>query len=69
MLNLSRPIHRCPDCGRPPAECWNMPCLGLEIAMSKGFRAMQQWSKACGTVIRNAEALKAEIADRRARLS
>jgi hypothetical protein len=58
----------CPDCGRRPSECWTMPCLGLEIAMRKGYRAMLAWSKAAGIKVQDHEALKAEIQDRRERV-
>lgn len=68
MRNNASTQPACPDCGRHPSACWAMPCLGLEIAMAKGYRAMLAWSKAAGITIQDHQALKAEIADRKERV-
>jgi hypothetical protein len=43
---------KCNGCGRHPRECWVMPCLLLEMALSEGTRAVKQWGQACGLVLR-----------------
>jgi hypothetical protein len=43
--------HTCPGCGRPARECWVMPCLVLETALSKGQRAVASWWRRAGYTV------------------
>ena len=38
----------CLSCHRHPRECWICPCLGLEIALSRGKLAVAAWWRRCG---------------------
>jgi hypothetical protein len=40
--------YRCPECGRIAVECYLMPCLVLETALSKGIYAVAVWFRSCG---------------------
>lgn len=40
----AQPRNRCHDCGRTATACWSMPCLTLEVALSKGAAAINRWA-------------------------
>lgn len=35
---------KCPYCARRRRECWNMPCLQLQVDLEKGVKAVQKWA-------------------------
>lgn len=35
---------KCPYCARRRGECWTLPCLGLEVDLEKGVKAVQKWA-------------------------
>lgn len=45
MDKIKTTRNRCPHCARRATECWVLPCLELEIALTNGEKAVNTWCK------------------------
>lgn len=54
----------CYGCTRDTRDCWIMPCLVLEQAMTS-TRGLAAWAARCGLIVRDRRRLALVVSERR----